>query len=53
MGIYLNPGNSGFQRIVNSEYVDKTGLIGLVNQVMDTVDNSVKSIHNYIGHIRH
>lgn len=27
MGIYLNPGNSGFQRIINSEYVDKTGLI--------------------------
>ena len=41
MGIYLNPGNSGFQRIVNSEYVDKTGLIGLVNQVMDTVDNLI------------
>ncbi len=41
MGIYLNPGNSGFQRIVNSEYVDKTGLIGLVNRVMDTVDNLI------------
>ena len=27
MGIYFNPGNSGFQRIVNSEYVDKTGLV--------------------------
>ena len=28
MGIYLNPGNSGFQRALRSEmYVDKTGLI--------------------------
>lgn len=25
MGIYIDPGNSGFQRIVSSEYVDKTG----------------------------
>ena len=28
MGTYLNPGNSGFARIINSDYVDKTGLIG-------------------------
>ena len=41
MGIYLNPGNSGFQRIINSEYVDKTGLIRLINDVIDTVDNLV------------
>lgn len=27
-GQYVNPGNSGFQIILNSEYVDKTGLIG-------------------------
>ena len=32
MGIYLNPGNSGFQEIVQSDYVDKTGLIALINQ---------------------
>ena len=24
MGIYLNPGNIGFERIVSSGYVDKT-----------------------------
>lgn len=24
MGIYFNPGNSGFQEIVQSEYVEKT-----------------------------
>ncbi len=26
MGTYLNPGNEGFQEILQSEYVDKTGL---------------------------
>lgn len=36
MGNYLNPGNSGFSRIRNDIYVDKTGLIGLMNQVIDT-----------------
>ena len=27
MGIYINRGNSDFRRILNSEYIDKTGLI--------------------------
>ena len=36
MGIYLNPGNSGFQEVVRSEYVDKTGLIDLINQTIGT-----------------
>ncbi len=36
MGNYVNPGNSGFARIRNGIYVDKTGLIGLVNQTIDT-----------------
>lgn len=36
MGNYLNPGNSGFARIRNDIYVDKTGLIGLINQTIDT-----------------
>lgn len=36
MGNYLNPGNSGFTRIRNDVYIDKTGLIGLVNQKIDT-----------------
>lgn len=36
MGTYLNPGNSGFQEIVRSEYVDKTGLIDLVNRTIST-----------------
>lgn len=41
MGIYLNPGNSGFQRIVNGEYVDKTGLIRQMNDSIGTVNNLI------------
>ena len=41
MGIYLNPGNCGFQRIINSEYVDKTELIRLINDAIGTVDNLI------------
>lgn len=36
MGIYLNPGNSGFQEIRNGQYVDKSGLISLVNRTIGT-----------------
>ena len=36
MGNYINPGNSGFSEIRNDIYVDKTGLIGLINQTIDT-----------------
>ena len=36
MGIYLNPGNSGFEEIRNGIYVDKTGLIGLINRTIGT-----------------
>lgn len=36
MGIYLNPGNSGFEEILHSIYVDKTGLIGLINRTINT-----------------
>ena len=39
MGTYLNPGNSGFARIVKNDYVDKTGLIGIINNTIDTTDN--------------
>lgn len=39
MGTYLNPGNSGFARIVESDYVDKTGLIALLNQTIGTTKN--------------
>lgn len=36
MGTYLNPGNSGFAGILNGQYVDKTGLITLINDSIET-----------------
>lgn len=30
MGTYVNPGNSAFAEIVNSDYIDKTGLIEIM-----------------------
>lgn len=36
MGNYLNPGNSGFEEIRKSTYVDKTGLISLINHTIGT-----------------
>ena len=36
MGIYINKGNEGFKRIRNSEYVDKSGLIAIVNKTLFT-----------------
>ncbi len=38
MGMYLNPGNKGFQEILQSDYVDKTGLIALVNKTVGTME---------------
>lgn len=38
MGYYLNPGNSGFTAIRNSIYVDKSGMIDLVNRTIDTTE---------------
>ena len=32
MGIYVNPGNSGFAQICRGEYIDKTNLIERINQ---------------------
>ena len=32
MGTYINPGNQAFRRIAGADYVDKTGLINLINQ---------------------
>lgn len=37
MGIYVNPNNNAFVQMVNSEiYVDKTGIIKLLNRVIGT-----------------
>ena len=41
MGLYINPGNSGFERITKANYVDKTGLIGLMNERVGTTDGLV------------
>ena len=34
MGIYVNPGNRAFAEIADTDYVDKTGLISLINQTI-------------------
>lgn len=36
MGIYINKGNEGFISALNSEYVDKTGLIEIINKTLNT-----------------
>lgn len=36
MGTYLNPGNEGFKSIKNDDYVDKSGLIEVVNNNIST-----------------
>lgn len=42
MGVYLNPGNDRFKRACNSEiYIDKTKLITLTNNVIDTEQNCI------------
>lgn len=42
MGIYLNPGNDGFEESIRSEiYVDKTGLIVCTNKVISTKDKFI------------
>ena len=39
MGTYLNPGSRGFARIKKSNYIDKSGLIALINDTIDTTNN--------------
>lgn len=36
MGIFINKGNEGFISALNSEYVDKTGMIGFINKTLNT-----------------
>ena len=36
MGKYINKGNAGFQRIRRSEFIDKSGLIAVVNNTLFT-----------------
>lgn len=41
MGIYINPGNSGFAEINDADYVDKTMLIEQINQTIGTKNKLV------------
>ncbi|MGM9569215.1 MAG: AAA family ATPase, partial [Phascolarctobacterium sp.] len=42
MGMFVNPGNGAFQVALNSEiYVDKTGLLGYTNKVMNTLQGYI------------
>lgn len=41
MGIYLNPGNGGFERIIRGKYIDKTGLIDVINARINTPDSLI------------
>ena len=36
MGIYINLGNAGFQRVRNSKYVDKSQMISVINSILNT-----------------
>ena len=41
MGTYLNPGNGGFERIAKSGYIDKTGMICIINSRINTTNNLI------------
>ena len=36
MGMYLNPGNEGFAEAIRTDYVDKTGMLALINRTINT-----------------
>ena len=36
MGMYLNPGNDGFTEAIRTDYVDKTGMLALINRTINT-----------------
>ena len=41
MGRYINPGNEGFRLLSKNNYVDKTGIIELINDRIGTNDDLV------------
>ena len=50
MGNYLNPGNDMFYKMVHSEiYVDKTGLIGYCNHVINTMQRQDSEYEDYFA----
>ena len=38
MGIYVKPGNGAFKRILKGNYIDKTGMIGIINNRIESSD---------------
>ena len=36
MGMYLDKGNAGFQSVLNSDFVDKSGVLNILNKSIDT-----------------
>ncbi len=36
MGFYINPGNENFREIVNDKYIDKSGLVAVINKTIGT-----------------
>lgn len=36
MGTYINKGNEGFRNVLEGEYVDKTGMIEVINKTLNT-----------------
>ena len=41
MGKYLNVGNSGFEAVIKGQYVDKTGMISYINNILGTKDKLI------------
>ena len=41
MCTYLNPGNGGFYEITNSGYIDKTGMIDIINERINTTNKLI------------
>ena len=41
MGKYLNPGNSSFAEIVDTGYIDKTGMVELINDRINTLNKLI------------
>lgn len=41
MGTYLNPGNDAFAQILRGKYIDKSGLIDLINENIETPDKLI------------
>jgi len=41
MGTYLNTGNGGFESVLKNNYIDKTGMIDIINKRVNTAKNLI------------